>query len=102
MPGNSIFHCSNTSEAGIAPQTCGTDNTNYYCPVERLCKPCSLCCTHANVYNNSDGWYETSVSGLHNLQLGHAELGFSGSKQYALEHQFILYHGFEHEFGKSY
>ena len=50
----------------------------------------------------SDGWYETSVAGLYNIQLGHAELGFSGSKQYALEHQFILYHGFVHEFGKSY
>ena len=35
-----------------------------------------------------------------NVQLGHAIL--FGSKQYALEHQFIVYCGFVYEFGKSY
>ena len=109
MSGNSIFHrsSSNSSGAGIANQTCGTNNTNFYCPVDKLCKPRSQRCTHANVCNNpttntEDGCYETSVSGLYNIQLGHAKLRFSGSKQYALEHQFIVYRGFTYKFGKSY
>ena len=102
-----VIHHRSSSGDGIAPQTCGTDNTNYYCPVDRLCKPRSQRCTHANVCNNpdtntEDGCYETSISGLYNVQLGHAKLGFFGSKQYALEHQFIIYRGFAYEFGKSY
>ena len=79
------------SSTRILSQTCGTDNTNYYCPVDKLCKPRSQRCTHANVCNNpdtntEDGCYETSISGLYNVQLGHAKLGFSGSKQYSLKH----------------
>ena len=102
-----VIRSSSSSGAGTANQTCGTDNINFYCPVDRLCKPRSQRCTHANVCNNpdtntEDGCYETSISGLYNIQLGHAKLGFSGSKQYALEHQFILYRGFAYEFGKSY
>ena len=103
-----VIRSTSNSRGNIAPQTCGTDNTNYYCPVDRLCKPRSQRCTHANVCNNpttntEDGCYETSISGLYNVRLGHAILfGSSGSKQYDLEHQFIVYRGFAYELGKSY
>ena len=102
-----VIYRSSSSGDGIAPQTCGTDNTNFYCPVDELCKPRSQRCTRANVCNSpdtntEDGCYETSLSELYNIQLGHAKLGFFGSKQYALEHQFNVYRGFAYEFGKSY
>ena len=99
---------SGSSGTGTAPQTCGTDNNKFYCPVDELCKPRSQRCTHANVCNNpqtnkEDGCYEsTTYPGLYEVRLGHAKLGLLGSKQYALEHQFIVYRGFTYEFGKSY
>ena len=107
LKANVIHRSSSSSGAGIAPQTCGTDNTNFYCPVDKLCKPRSQRCTRANICNNpdtntEDECYETSLSGQYYVRLGHAKLGFFGSKQYALEHQFIVYRGFTYEFGKSY
>ena len=102
--GHSIFARS-SSAADPAPQTCGTDNTNFYCPVDEECKPRSQRCTHANVCNNpstnrEDGCHETAEPGLYEVRLGHVLLfESSGSK---VEHQFIEYRGFTYELGKYY
>ena len=106
---------SSSGGAGVAPQTCGTDNRNFYCrydPNER-CKPRYQRCTGSNICNNpatmmEDGCLETTNPGEYNVQKGHTKLGssFSSRKRFEIhlkyEHQFITFRGFTYEFGKSY
>lgn len=98
---------SSSSGAGVADQTCGTDNTRFYCPTDEMCKPRSERCTGTSVCinpqtNMESECYETSSAGKFYIRLGHANLGFSGSKKTLLEHRFITFRGFTYEFGKSY
>ena len=101
---------SSSSRAGVAPQTCGTDNTNFYCPYDGMCKPRSQRCTPGSrICDNPANTMEegclsdTSPPGEYIIKLGHAELGLSGSrKRIILEHRFITFRGFTYEFGSSY
>lgn len=102
------YQCSSSSSgAGVAPQHCGTDNTNYYCPSDRMCKPRSQRCTDSEMCSyqgsNLDGKCFKYSSGSYEIRLGHADLlGSFGSKRNLIEHRFIQYRGFTYEFGKSY
>ena len=98
--------------AGVAPQTCGTDN--FYCPYapsDRSCKPRSQRCSGSNICNNpttmkEEDCSETSIPGEYYVLLGHAKLFDSSSKKRSikakLEHPFGTFRGFTYEFGKSY
>ena len=102
---------SSSSGAGVAPQTCGTDN--FYCPYNATdrCKPRNQRCTESDVCNNpvtmiEEECSETSNPGEYYVFLGHAKLGLFGSRKRNIrisrEHQFITFRGFTYEFGKSY
>ena len=101
---------SSSSGAGVAEQTCGADNRNFYCPLDGACKPREQRCTGSNVcpYPSATAeqdCYPTASPGQYQIRLGHAQLfgGFGSRKrQYALEHQFVLFRGLTYEFGKSY
>ena len=96
-----------SSGAGVAPQYCGTSNTNYYCPADGICKSRSQRCTNNEVCdyggNANDRCFMTT-SGAYTVQLGHANLfGSSSLKRSTMyEHRFIQYRGFTYEFGKGY
>ena len=107
-------HAVERSSSGIAPQTCGADNVNFYCPYDLMdrCKPRNQRCTGSNVCINpatmtEDECLETRP-GEYRVQLGHAKLTDSSSSKkrslrLKLEHQFIItFRGFTYEFGKSY
>ncbi len=97
---------SSSSGAGKADQTCGLDNTNFYCPVDAICKPRSQRCTGEEICIDPQTrmepeCYETSTPGKYIIRQGHANLGLSGSKK-LLEHWFVTFRGLTYEFGKSY
>ena len=76
---NVIRSCSSSSGDGIAPQTCGTNNTKFYCPVDGLCKPRHQRCILPSVCNNTttnieDGCHPND-SEHYNILFGHAKLG---------------------------
>ena len=99
-----------SSGSGVAPQTCGTDNKNFYCPQDKQCKPRNQRCTGSRVCQNANevACYPTTSPGQYEIRLGHSYLfGSSGSgigrkKRYAIEHQFVMFRGLTYEFGKSY
>ena len=101
---------SSSSGAGVAPQTCGTDNMNFYCPYDSVdrCKPRNQRCTGSDICNNpntmtEDDCSETSNPGQYYVFLGHANIfGSSSKKRRLLEHRFVTFRGFTYEFGKSY
>ena len=104
---------SSSSGPGVAPQTCGTDNMNFYCPYDSIdrCKPRNQRCTGSNICNNpdtmkEDDCSETSNPGQYYVFLGHANLFDSFGKKRSTnldpEHQFITFRGFTYEFGESY
>ncbi len=100
-------HTRNSSPGeGPARQTCGTNNLNFYCPLNGMCEPRNQRCTGTSICidetGEEEGCFESSIPDKYYIQLGHSELGFSGSKQYRLEHQFIAYRGLTYEFGNSY
>jgi len=107
------INCSSSSSgAGVAPQSCGTNNEQYCCPSGgKHCAQCSQrslrCANERCDYQSIGGGnncFATS-GGSFELKLAHVKLFGSSSKrkrQYALEHQFIQYRGFTYEFGKSY
>ncbi len=94
---------SSSSGTGTAPQTCGTNNVNFYCPVDGMCKPRNQRCTEVNICVDEtgmeEGCFKSSTRDKYLVQMGHANLGSFGSKQFSLEHQFITYRGFTYEFG---
>lgn len=92
---------------GVAPQICGPNNVNFYCPVDQRCKPRVRRCTNATVCGSpaagkDDGCFETSINGSYTVLEGHAKVGLLGFKRTFLEHRFIQYRGFTYEFGASY
>ena len=106
---NVIRSCSSSSGDGIAPQTCGTNNTKFYCPVDGMCKPrhqrCTLPSVCINTTTNIEDGCHPNDSEHYNILLGHAELGILFLKRRIKlkpEHQFVEYRGFVYEFGKKY
>ena len=105
---------SSSSGAGVAPQTCGTDNLNFYCPYadpNNRCKPRRQRCTGNTICINpntrkEEGCLETSNPREYYVLLGHAKLSDSSSKKRSLqdiyEHRFVTFRGFTYEFGASY
>ena len=93
------------SSKGPDPQTCGTNNTKFYCPVDGICKPrdqrCTLPSVCINTTTNIENGCHPNVSGYYNILLGHAKL-FGSKRNYSFEHQFVEYRGFVYEFGKRY
>ena len=90
-----------SSGPGTAPQTCPT---GYYCPNDRQCKsPRSDRCTSSQDCTGLDDCYK-QADGSYLIRIGHSRLTSfsSSSKQYRLEHQFVVYRGFAYEFGGSY
>ena len=84
-----------------APQTCPT---GYYCPNDGQCKsPRSDRCTSSQDCTGLDGC-KKQADGSYLIRIGHSRLTSfsSSSKQYRLEHQFVVYRGFAYEFGKLY
>jgi hypothetical protein len=82
---------SSSSGAGVAPQTCGTDNINFYCPYDSIdrCKPRNQRCTESNICNNPNTMMEDDCSeafnpGQYNVLLGHADLSDSGKNALSL------------------
>ena len=102
---NIIRSCN--SGTGVATQTC--NNTSFYCPFDKKCKPRSQRCTHPSVCTNTtttieDGCFETNVTRYYNILRGRSSLlkSFSRSKRwYELNHHFIVYRGFAYEFGSD-
>ena len=89
-----------SSGAGTAPQTCPN---GYYCPSDGQCKsPRNDRCTSSQDCTGLDDC-EKQADG-YRIRIGHARLtsSSSSSKQYRLEHQFVVYRGFAYEFGGSY
>ena len=104
---------SSSSGPGVAPQTCGTNNMNFYCPYDSVdrCKPRNQRCTGSDICNNpntmtEDDCSETSNPGQYYVFLGHAKLSDSSGKKRSIkiypEHRFVTFRGFTYEFGKSY
>lgn len=101
-----------SSGDGIAPQTCGTNNQQFYCPLSGggfICNPRSQRCTDANTCStNVDpatreevGCFRTNSA--YTVKLGHAPLTSSSSlKKKLFEHRFVQYRGFTYKFGSSY
>ena len=102
---------SSSSGAGVAPQTCGTDNRNFYCRYANpTCQPRSQRCTGGTVClnpstrmeegcdANSDGSYKVflGVTSLSSL------ISSKRSTNLRLQHEFIRFRGFTYEFGSSY
>ena len=86
--------------SGTAPQTCPD---GYYCPSDRQCKsPRSSRCTSSQNCTGLDDCNESDECYL--IRIGRSPLTSSGSssKQYRLEHQFVVYRGFAYEFGNDY
>ena len=106
------YWCSSSYGTGVAPQRCGTSNTQYCCPaVGQSCSRCverSLRCTNSEPcdYQNIGGGDQCfAANGSYNVKLGRSKLfgRFSKRKRFmAVEHQFIQYRGFTYEFGSSY
>ena len=89
-----------SSGAGTAPQTCPN---GYYCPSDGQCKsPRNDRCTSSQDCTGLDDC-EKQADG-YRIRIGHTRLTSfsSSSKQYRLEHQFVVYRGFAYEFGGSY
>ena len=106
---HSVMKRSSSGGVGVAPQTCGTKNTNFYCPYDPnpsdRCKPRSQRCNRSNICNKpntmkEEGCSETSNPGEYYVLLGHAHL--SRKKRSTFEHRFVTFRGFTYEFGKSY
>ena len=79
-----IRSSSSSGGAGVAPQTCGTDNRNFYCcyDLNERCKPRYQRCTGSNIIlcNNpatmmEDGCLETTNPGEYNVLKGYTKLG---------------------------
>ncbi len=73
-----------SSGAGTAPQTCGTNNINFYCPIDRMCKPRNQRCTGTNICVDEtaieEGCFEySSTPDKYSVRLAHAKLGSFGS-----------------------
>ena len=86
--------------SGAARQTCPD---GYYCPSDRQCKsPRSSRCTSSQNCPGLDDCNESDECYL--IRIGRSPLPGSGSssKQYRLEHQFVVYRGFAYEFGNDY
>ena len=99
---------SSSYRAPKARQTCGLENTNFYCPIDDICKPRAQRCTRSTICINphtrmEDDCFEGSFPGQYKVRLGHAKLGISGSRKREShlkpEHQFITFRGFTYEFG---
>ena len=94
--------CSGSSGAGPAPQTCPT---GYYCPTATgngcLTPRNARCTTSQNCPALVQSCNKQSGN-RYLIQIGHAELGLSGSKKTLVEHRFLIYRGFAYEFGGSY
>ena len=96
---------SGSSGAGVAPQTCGTNNSEFYCPENGKCFARSQCCTNSDVCFKAQEKYcnETADrNGAYDVFLGHVTLSRRKRVLPAFEHQFIMYRGFTYEFGGSY
>ncbi|XP_028411806.1 uncharacterized protein LOC114534546 [Dendronephthya gigantea] len=111
---HALMKRSYSSGEGVAPQTCGTDNVNFYCPYadpNNRCKPRRQRCNRNNICINpstrkEEDCSETSNPGEYYVLLGHAKLSDSSSKKRSiktnLEHPFVTFRGFTYEFGVSY
>uniref|UniRef100_A0A1X7TP39 LRAT domain-containing protein n=1 Tax=Amphimedon queenslandica TaxID=400682 RepID=A0A1X7TP39_AMPQE len=92
--------CSSSSGAGPATQTCPN---GYYCPTTNGClTPRSARCTTSQNCPALDQSCNKQSGNSYLIQIGHAELGLSGSKKTLFEHRFVIYRGFAYEFGGSY
>ena len=105
----SEINVSSSSGSGKAPQTCGIDNSKFYCQYRQpMCQPRSLRCTERNICPNpntnmEEGCERNAVSGKYAVYLGRSPLSdSSSSKRGIFEHRFITYRGFTYEFGRSY
>ena len=109
----SEINASFSSGSGKAPQTCGTDNSAFYCQYRQpMCQPRSQRCTESNICLNpntnlEEGCEKDPVNGGYAIYLGRSPLFSLSSKKrnildYEWEHQFITYRGFTYEFGKGY
>ena len=114
-----------SSGSGKAPQTCGTDNSAFYCQYRQpMCQPRSLRCTESNVCLNpntnlEEGCKRDPENGGYAVYLGRSPISSSSSSseqgilgifnnlfnifdKNEIEHRFITYRGFTYEFGKGY
>ena len=92
---------------GLAPQTCGLNNTDFFCPhrPQHRCLPRSERCTKAGVCLNpetdaEDGCYVSHAAMGYEVKLGQAQ--FAGSHGSLVDHQFVTYRGFTYEFREEY
>ena len=103
------------SGPGPASQKCGT--TNFYCPVDQMCKPRDQRCTGSNICLNNAGVEdkcECRADGKCAVYKGTSPLSSSSSSKRDLQlaclkyfytstdHNFIDFKGFTYEFGSSY
>uniref|UniRef100_A0A1X7VD07 LRAT domain-containing protein n=1 Tax=Amphimedon queenslandica TaxID=400682 RepID=A0A1X7VD07_AMPQE len=89
---------SSSSGAGTAYQSCPN---GYYCLGQCLAPRSARCTAVQSQECPSLDQSCNHVSGnYYGIQVGHAYLGFSGSKStHDLEHRFVIYRGFAYEFG---
>lgn len=113
-------HCNGTA-SGPASQFCGT--TNFYCPVDQMCKPRSERCTASNVCLQDSTGVEDKCDcrgdGKCAVYKGTSPISSSSSSKRSLQqrgigvscvgflfksrdHEFIDFKGFTYEFGESY